>query len=160
MAKRIALRQMKARLLSISLKSAKLLCCLVLCGMIIFTGNLSATGLPRHSRTKQTDALPESEYQEEFHISPQDTGYLAIKSLMQSYNCMSLYADGHIGSRVELIRAEAVVDLNTCLDRAQSLITMRVIQLVPQSQMEKHKLQLQSLNETIRLLKRKNDVEN
>jgi hypothetical protein len=46
------------------------------------------------------------------------------------------------------------------LDRAQSLIKTRVIQLASQKQMEVIKVRLQFLSETINLLKRENDVEN
>lgn len=161
---------MKVKFLGRTLKLPKLIFYLILFVIIMVTANLSTTWgnslssplaeLPQHSQTKQADILPESEYQQEFHVSPEDLGYLAIKYLIQRYNCISLYADGHMGSRVELIRSEAVVDLNTCLDRAQNLIEIRVSQLASKSQIKTMQLRFQSLTDAIELLKRKNYVEN
>ncbi len=84
----------------------------------------------QQSDPQQANSLPEQEFQQEFRVSPQDPGYLAIKSLIKRYGCMSPYPDGHLGPRVELIRSELVVDLVTCLERTPEMIAARLSELI------------------------------
>lgn len=106
----------------------------------------------------EADSLPESEFQQEFRVSPQDPGYLAIKSLIKRYGCMSPYSDGHLGSRVELIRSELVVDLVTCLDRAHDMVAARLSVFAVKNQIASVKSRLNKMAYKIQRLKRKSHV--
>lgn len=112
----------------------------------------------QQSNPEQADSLPEAEFQQEFQVSPQDPGYLAIKSLIKHYGCMSAYPDGHLGPRVELIRSEMVVDLNACLDRTHQMVAARLSKFAMKNQIAPVKLLLNRMANDIRRLKRKSYV--
>lgn len=106
----------------------------------------------------QADTLPESDFEQEFRVSPQDPGYVAIRYLNNRYGCMSTYPDGRLAPRVDLIRSELVVDLNVCLERGQEIIAARLSKFAKKKQIVSVKSLLNSMANDIQQLKRKSYV--
>ena len=121
------------------------------------TQNLAFTNPPINDRLikigqrnlLQADRIPEDEYIDLINTNNKDQFYTALKSLKDHYGCVDAYPNGTIRPRVPLIRGETLVDLNTCFNKANGILTNSLADKVTDSDIRTLEATLKRLSQKL-----------